>query len=247
MVTRPREQAAGIAGLIEAAGGEALRYPCIEIAPPQDTAALLRVIDDLARFDVAIFISPTAVQEAMKHVRSRIAWPANLRPAAVGPGTRRELERQGFSAVLSPSSGADSEALLAVPELGELADRRIVIFRGDGGRQILGERLSSRGAQVTYAQCYRREAPRTDFARLAEEWERSGVDAVTAFSAAALANLFSMLPASWRARLASTPLFVSHHRIGEEAKRIGARTVRIAGPGDEEMLAALVAYFRHAK
>jgi uroporphyrinogen-III synthase len=247
VVTRPRGQAAAIAGLIEAAGGEALRYPSIEIAPPRDTAALLRVIDDLARFDMAIFISPTAVQEAMKHVRSRIRWPANLRPVAVGPGTRRELELQGFSAVLSPASGADSEALLAVPELGELADRRIVIFRGDGGRQLLGESLSSRGAHVTYAQCYRREKPGIDFTPLAEEWERSGVDAVTVFSAAALANLFSMLPAPWRTRLVSTPLFVSHRRIGEEAKRLGARTVRSAGPGDEEMLAALVAYFRDAK
>lgn len=247
MLTRPREQAARLAALIEAAGGAALRYPAIEIAPAENSAALARTLEDLARFDIAIFVSPTAVREALKLVRQRGAWPAQLRPAAVGPGTRSELERHGFNAVLAPEAGADSEALLAVPQLAELRGRHVVIFRGAGGRDLLAESLATRGAQVTYAECYRRARPQTDFARLVAEWERHGVDAVTAFSAAALGNLFEMLPAPWRTRLEGTPLFVPHARIAAQAASFGALRVRIAGPGDEEMLAGLVAYFRHAK
>ena len=246
MVTRPREQAVALAGLIESAGGQALRYPAIEIAVPENRSRLFGILDGLARFEMAIFISPTAVQEAFKLIRERTAWPMHLRAVAVGPGTRRELERHGLSSVLAPASGADSEALLAMPELARLAGRRVVIFRGAGGRKLLGESLVERGADVTYAECYRRRSPKTDFGRLAGEWEK-GVDAVTVYSAGALANLFDMLPEPCRPRLGSTPLFVAHARIAQEAARRGARSVRVAGPGDEEMLAALVAYFLDAK
>lgn len=247
VVTRPREQAGVLAVRIEAAGGVALVYPAIEISEPANRKALMDAVDGLAKADLAIFVSPTAVRKSAELIRERGGWPAHLMAAAVGPGTRRELEAQGVCGVLAPDSGADSEALLAMPKLNGVAGQRVVIFRGEGGRELLGDRLRARGALVQYAECYRRTRPQTDMSPLLETWAAGGVDGVTAFSGETVANLFAMLGDAGRKQLQHTPLFVPHLRIAEEATKRGAGKVLVAGPGNDEMVACLVAYFPHAK
>ena len=217
-----------------------MRHPTVEIAPPEDAAALARAVALLEGCDLAIFVSPTAVQEALRSVPK---WPAGVGVAAVGPGTKAALARRGFASVLAPHSGADSEALLAEPRLQQLRGQRVLIFRGAGGRELLAEALAARGAEVCHAVCYRRVKPHADFSPLAARWARSGLDAVTVFSSSALDNLFVLLPPAAHALVAATPVFASHPRIAQHAHRRGVREVIVSGPGDDDMLAELLAYF----
>lgn len=226
LVTRPREQAAGLARLIEAEGGQAVLHPAIEIEELARAAAF----DRLKEFQIAVFVSPTAVSHAMRHIG---AWPSGLRAAAVGAGTRRELERHGVAQVIAPETGADSEALLALPQLSNLGGMRVAIFRAEGGRALLGETLKARGAHVEHVACYRRKRPKA--AGFSGE-----VSAIVVSSAEGLENLFGMLdPALLRSR----PLFVPHARIAEAARARAVKEVVLAGPTDTEMLDSLVAYF----
>lgn len=244
MVTRPADQALALAHLIEAAGGRALVYPALdieELAPSRETAEL---IADLQEFDLAIFVSPTAVRRALALVRARREWPSGLRAAAVGDGTRAELQRHGIEGAIIPRAGADSEALLELPQLAAMSGKRVAIFRGEGGRALLADTLRARGARVQLAECYRRAPPKTDFRPLASAWERNEVHAVTSFSSAGLRYLLEALGESAAHRLRATPLFAAHERIGEQARRLGIRPVLVAGPGDAQMLARLVAYFK---
>ena len=227
LVTRPRAQAAALARLIEQAGGIAHLFPAIEIEDVPPPAALGR----LHEFDLAIFVSPTAVAKAMQHVRTL------PRVAAVGAGTRRELEKLGVTGVIAPASGADSEALLAVPEMQKVMGKRVAILRGDGGRALLGETLAARGARVEHLTCYRRLPPKEPERR----WKKGELAAVTVSSGQGLANLFEVLDPQL---LRSTPLFVPHPRIAEQARALAAGEVVLAGHSDEHMLDALVAYFR---
>jgi uroporphyrinogen-III synthase len=119
--------------------------------------------------------------------------------------------------------------------------RRIAILRGEGGRSLLGDTLRERGADVEYVECYRRVRPRSDAAPLVEAWRGGEVHAVTVSSAQGLANLFAMLEPEL---LRSLPLFVPHARVAAEAQRFGARATFVAGPGDDEMMTSLVAYFQ---
>ncbi len=250
VVTRPREQADGLAQRIEEAGGIAFRFPAIEIEDVQDLGPILALIDRLEDFDLAIFISPSAVAKAMNLIRLRHGdrpWPAKLRVAAIGRGSRRALEQHGVQAVLAPSAHADSEALLAMAELSSLAGQRVVIFRGDGGRELLGDGLRARGAEVTYAECYRRSRPRVDCAPLLAAWARGAVHAVTVSSGEGLANLYDMVGKLGQQWLRSTPLFVPHPRLVRNAEQLGVREVRVAGTSDEAVVRALVAYFADAK
>ena len=235
LITRPREQAQGLAKLVEAAGGRAIVFPAIEI---QDVP-----LRKLAEFDLAIFVSPTAVNRALAAMK----WPPRAKAAALGRGTQRELERHGIKGVIAPDAGADSEALLAVPQLQRVAGRRIVILRGEGGRSLLGDTLAARGAQVEYAECYRRVRPQTDSGPLLTAFAKGAVHAVTVSSAEGLENLFEMLGTVGREHLKKTPIFVPHARIAAEAKRLGLGEASVGGASDQEMLERLVAYFRTAK
>ena len=244
LVTRPREQAAGLASLIQGAGGEPILFPAIEIASPSDPSSFDRIANRLEQFDLAIFISPTAVQKAFELSGGR-SWPKRLQVAAIGSGSKRELERRGFAGVIAPQGEADSEALLALPELADIGGKRVVIFRGQGGRAFRGETLSARGARVEYAECYARVRPAVSASEPA--WARNALDAVTASSSEGLANLDVLLRAWRRGWLQESPLFVPHARVAAEAARLGARETIVAGPGDGEIARALIAYFRAAK
>ena len=227
LVTRPARQAQRLAALVEAGGGRAILFPAIEIEPLEGP------LPPLEEFDLVAFVSPTAVQCAGARLKG-----SSVRVAAVGSGTRRELEAQGFTDVVAPRDGSDSEALLALPELQDVAGKRILIVRGEGGRELLAESLTARGGEVEYLECYRRVVPRADPAPLLSKWDE--VDAVTVSSSEAVDNLVGLLGAG---RLAGKPLFANHPRVAERAREAGIAEVIVAGPGDEETGEALVAYF----
>jgi len=237
VVTRPREHAAALAAAIEKAGGGAILFPTIAIedSPPPDA---LRNLD---AYDFAVFVSPTAVQKVLAQVPK---WPQRLQAAAIGAGSRRELERRGVPGVLAPGEGADSEALLALPELQHMQGKRVVIFRGGAGRPLLGNALAQRGASVEYAECYRRARPDSDPAPLLALWQRDAVHAVTVSSSEGFDNLVALVGSAGAARVAATPLFVPHVRVAAHARELGAREVLVAGPGDDAVMERLVAYFQ---
>ena len=246
MVTRPKGQADALSALIRQAGGEPLECPTLEIHDLADLAPFHAVVDRLDSFDAAIFISRNAVRRALALIdrrRDGKPWPAHLQVATVGSGSREELAARGFSGVIAPGAQSDSEALLALREFSDVAGKRIAIFRGEGGRRLLGDTLAARGALVEHAACYRRTPPAAGAALLASAWEGGKVDAVTLSSGEGLASLLAMLGAGDPGRLAGTALFVPHARVADEAARQGLERVIVAGPGDAETAAALVAYF----
>ena len=248
LVTRPSAQAEGLARRIRDAGGEPVCIAAIEIRDLADPGPFHDVADRLESFDLAIFVSRNAVRKALGMLHARRGgkpWPARLGVATVGQGSRAELEAQGFAGVLAPPAQSDSEALLALPGLARLDGKRVVIFRGDEGRRLLGETLAARGAAVEYAACYRRVRP-ADGGRAREVWAR-GVDAVTVSSAEGLANFLAMLGDDAAQRMSGVPLFVPHARVADEALRRGLQRPVVAGPRDAEMVAALTAHFGAAR
>lgn len=246
VVTRPQAQATGLAEAIRAAGGEAVCIPALDIRPLADMGAFDALAERLESFDLAVFVSRNAVRcglDALALRRGGRPWPAGLRVATVGQGSREELERAGFRRVIAPAGDADSEALLALPELAQPRGRRVVIFRGEGGRPLLGDTLRQRGATVEYAACYRRVRPEgIDAGAL---WGR-GADAVAISSAEGLENFLAML-GDGAARLGGAAVFVPHVRVAEAAARHGIPGAIVAGATDAQVLAALVAYFRAAR
>lgn len=238
LVTRPAHQADAFCHMIEAAGGVALRFPVLEILEPQDSGRLDALIDRLDAYDIAIFISPNAVSMAVNRIHARRAWPEGLRLGAVGQKSAQELARAGHPAHICPPRRFDSEALLAEEELQDVSGKRIVIFRGDGGRELLGDTLKERGAQVEYAEAYRRGRPDADTGQLMYHWSRGDLQLVTSTSSEGLRNLFDMVGKLGRMWLRKTPLLVGAPRMAETAQELGFKGDPWVAedPSDESMM-----------
>jgi uroporphyrinogen-III synthase len=264
-VTRPRDQAAPLAQRITQAGGIPLLFPLLDIEPVADDAPLHEQLSRLAQFDLAIFISPNAVQHGIAAMRAaNISLPASLNPCAgrasaqplrqaqgghiglkpdlqiatIGQGSAKALRELGIADIIAPTEHFDSEGLLALPELQNVAGWNVLIFRGDGGRELLGDTLKARGAAVEYATCYLRSKPQQDIAELLS----AAPDAITVTSSESLNYLVQMLEncsdETWR----NTPLFVPHPRIAGLAGQQGWQRIVVTASGDDGLLSGLIAW-----
>lgn len=240
VVTRPRDQAVGLSQSITKLGGNAILFPLLEIAPAADSSELNTLKQHLSTYDLLIFISPNAVKYGMDALGN---IPNTVRVATVGQSSAQALRDLGIADVIAPTDRFDSESLLALPALQNVAGWKVAILRGNGGRELLGDTLKARGALVDYVTCYERSKPELN----AYSVLKAGPHALNVTSSEALGNLWQGLTQTDQARFASLPLFVPHARIAELARQQGWENVILTEAGDDGLLAALVAWGKQLK
>lgn len=241
LVTRPEPDGEPLARKLADAGATVWPLPAVRIEASTPEEGLLghaRASLDTALF---IFVSRNAVRFGLP-----ILGGSPARVLAVGPSTARELSAAGIS-VLSESAGFDSESLLRLDLLAEPLDEEVWIVRGEGGRALLGDTLTARGAKVAYLEVYRRRPPTPDARILADTlaaWRHGGVGAATATSVEILDNLRNLLGSEYADLLSETPLVTASERVVQRAAETGHRAERIIAdaPGDESLVSALAAW-----
>lgn len=246
VVTRPAGQAAHLASALADLGAKPVLYPVLAIFDVEDVKPLLDIALRLDEFDWAAFVSPNAVEKALGCILAHRKWPARLRAATIGKSSEMALAAFGVADVTAPRERFDSEALVEMPALQDMAGRKVVIFRGDGGRELLGDTLIARGATVEYVTCYRRGKPELDPAPLHKLWTDGKLDAVTVTSSEGLRNFHEMIGKLGQAWLRKTPTFVPHARIAEQAAQLGLHEIILTGPGDDGLIAGLIEHFKVA-
>ncbi|WP_374354159.1 uroporphyrinogen-III C-methyltransferase [Chitinimonas sp.] len=239
LVTRPENQSDRLAALLRDAGAEPLLAPMIAIAETADPAALAGALAQLAEYQLAVFVSPSALEAVASQVPH---WPSALPVAVIGPGSRDAAERLGISQIISPVERFDSEGLLAMPELQDMSGKRVVLFRGNGGRELLADTLTARGASVEVVEAYRRLPPQFGADEL-EALLNGGCDGVIVTSSEAANNLFTLATPALIATLRSCRFFASHPAIAEAIRAHGVSDIVTSGAGDAAMLDALKAAY----
>ncbi|MBB1125620.1 uroporphyrinogen-III synthase [Thiospirillum jenense] len=233
LVTRPAEQAAGLCQLIHTAGGVAQSFPTVIIRPGRQMTAAQALLR--ATWDVWIFVSRNAVNYALPLLPDQ-RLPTDVALAAVGAGTAVALRQAGRVPDLIPANQKfDSEGLLALRQLRHVKGQRILIVRGEGGRAVLAETLMQRGAEVAYAEVYRRALPEVEVKPLIAEWRRS-LNLLTATSDEILNNLYQLVPEADQAWLRSLPLAVFSERTAATAMQLGFRVVAVASEASDAAL-----------
>ena len=237
LVTRPAHQAEKLCCLIEAHGGIAVRLPTIAIVACDNLSAIQKKLTDLEAFDWLIFVSSNAVNFALKANNGKIARPKALRLAAIGKATCEALTIAGLSVDLIPQQNYNSEALLAMPEMQAMQGQRVLIVRGEGGREELANILRSRGADIHYLNVYKRIIPSIDNTELMLLLEQNRLDVITATSGEVLQNLLILLDTRYHRQLFTLPLVVVSDRIKSMAKNMGFEQIAVAdSPTDEAIV-----------
>jgi uroporphyrinogen-III synthase len=249
VITRPRQQAEPLARAVAAIGRTPVLLPLLEISPLPETGqgALRRVLADLPAYALVAFVSPNAIDAAFAHIER---WPAGVDIAVVGEGSRAALARHGIvdgvldgkvriHCPLDPAH-SDSEHLLQALDLGQLAGRRVLVVRGEGGRELMPEALRGAGAAVDTVAAYRRAVPAATPA-LAQQLAGllAGPNDWIITSSEALRGLVSLVDARLHPQLLQQHLIVPHARIHETACALGFTRLTLTGSGDERLLAAL--------
>jgi uroporphyrinogen-III synthase len=242
LVTRPAEEARPLAHMLEHEGAEAIVFPALEIVPVAEIAAVGAAIGPVEQFDVVAFVSRNAV-------RHGIALLAGIQPvptiAAIGPSTATALERAGHRVSIRPAGGFTSEALLAEPAFLTVRGRRVLIVRGRGGRELLAQTLTDRGARVSYAEVYQRVENAADSSELRRRWRRDGIDLVTALSVETLDALHACLGADAHELLSRSMLVTASARVIKRAASLGLTGVVTAKePDDRALIEAMIAWRR---
>jgi uroporphyrinogen-III synthase len=241
LVTRPAHQAHHLCQLIEAEGGSAVSLPALLINPVADRPAVRAAVGPIDRYQLVIFVSANAVRFG----GDLIAQRRDLRIAAIGRATAQALNAAGHRVAVMPAGGADSESLLAAPNLQHMAGQRVLIVRGKAGRELLGDTLRQRGAEVVYAEVYER-APahpsRALLEQVEETWRHGGIGVYTATSGELLEALLGIVTPRCRELMDSTALLTGATRVADRAVRLGlgSPVILAAAPDDEALVAALV-------
>ncbi|MDR2244578.1 MAG: uroporphyrinogen-III synthase [Burkholderiales bacterium] len=227
LVTRPLKQARLFAKRLEQFGAVPVVFPTIEIAPPQDMQPLLEARKCLGTYDFVMFVSANAVEQALAALTR---WPENviaLAPGKETAGTAAALRQAGVpdQTILTPVSRFDSEGLLELSALQQMQGKRVLILRGERGRELLGETLAARGADVTRVTCYRRVCPEGDAEFLWPLLRQNRLQAITLTAGEALDNLEAMAGEALGQALKALPVFTIHPRIAAHAQARGWKAI----------------------
>jgi uroporphyrinogen-III synthase len=247
VITRPRAQAGTLAAAVDALGRTPVLLPLLDISPLPDQEPLKAVLAGLADYALVAFVSPNAIDAAFAHLDG---WPAGVAIAVLGEGSRAALAQHGVTdataSIASPGldAGSDSESLLRALDLSALAGRRVLIVRGETGRELMADGFAAAGAQVTTVASYRRRVPAMSAPLAAtlhglldapNDWIVTSSEALRG-----LVELVGQLaPATTVSKLQQQHWIVPHARIAETARALGLARVTLSGSGDVRLLAAL--------
>lgn len=237
LVTRPREQATGWVQRLQQAGVAAEALPLLAIAPVADAQAVRQAWQELPAQGFVMFVSANAVAHFFAQRPPGAAWPAGLRAGSTGPGTTEALLARGLTPaqVVAPAQPPfETEGLWALIQHETWRGQRVLLVRGEGGRDWLQAQWREAGAQVQVLPAYRRLAPQWSAAEQAlaraalaapqqHLWWFSSGEAI-----AHLPELTGVPPqaTAW----AASQALASHPRIAERARSLGFGQVLEVSP-----------------
>lgn len=243
LVTRPAALAADLCKALGVIGAIAETLPVIDIQPTSAPARLQAAIEELATIEIAIFISQTAVRFAMPAIQSywhplpAISW------IAIGAGTAASLHRYGITQVLFPNPPYESESLLRLPSLQKVSGKKITLFRGNGGRELLVQVLQERGAKVQTIETYQRCLPTLDIVKKLTSFRHQGLEMIVTTSAESLKNLVRLAgkELNW---LQEIPIIVVGTRMYALAKQLGFKKPLVAEGADHASIIKVLTTFK---
>lgn len=236
LITRPQPQANRLADFLQAKGAKTTILPMVEICPVPLEAAL----EEIEQFSKVIAISVPAVEIAHQKL-AELFSPEELCNRAwftPGKGTAKALREKGVQPQC-PDSEFTSEAMLELPELKQVEGENILLLKGEGGRDLLNEELTQRGAKVVSLSLYRRQCPDYSPSEVETTLASAGINAIVATSGQILSNIQACSPNLQD--MLPVPLIVPSPRVAEQAKEYGFKKVVISqGAGNQDIAEALL-------
>ena len=257
LVTRPAGQADRLVDVLEDAGITVSCLPLLHlkaVTEAEKIAAIKKQLLLLSQQDFVIFISSNAVKYTAEFLAQHdLKWPSSLPCIPIGGATAKAIEDLGWlldrvdECINGRSSGRStesstessneeekklsaysSEKLLVELSQRDVGEKRITIFRGEGGRELLADNLTSRGASVAYCEMYNRQHPNYS----SEQFEQAlgqNLAAILFASGETLENFYRHIQRDeLQAMVENVPMIVPSERVKNLAEHKGFNNILIA-------------------
>ncbi len=219
LVTRPAHQVNNLSSLLIQFGAEAVRFSTIEISPSAHCQQQIDIKNSINQFDIALFVSSNAVSYGLAMLdSSKIA--KQLKLGVIGKGSLDKLVEYGLASQAIPAKTYNSEGLLDTALLSNVDGSNIIIFRGQEGRNLLGDTLQERGAKVTYCEVYQRRLPTIEAIDYQSIFSAE-IDVVIFTSSEGMLNAFKLLQQKEANALLITPWLLISERMKKTAYNLG--------------------------
>jgi len=243
LICRPEPEAQRLAQAFQAAGAEVRQMPLVAREPLPETPERRAILQDLDSFSHIIAVSPytaSLLLEEIEHWWPQI--PMGIHWYGVGSGTAGVFARHGLKP-RKPASGWTSEALLTMPTLKNLSNEKVLLARGENGRELIRQTLEQRGARITVLPLYRRFRPYYAANELQDNFAVFQPEVIIALSGETLNNLIDV-GSSFQQTLQEALLVVPAERVSEQARNSGFRNVLVPeGLADQDLVTSVASWF----
>lgn len=241
LVTRPVGQADSLNLCLTNNGYKVINIPMVVIEPINDLKKIEPTIKNLNQYDHVVVVSSNAARLGLQWVNKYLSdIPPHLSWHAIGAATAVVLQQKNLT-VNYPDNQATSEGLLSSSYFTHLKSHKILIWSGHGGRELLAQELTNRGAKVDLLELYQRKKPnlsqyQIEINQLEQAVADDTMGGIVITSGEILANLLISL-AKMRDKLIRLQIIVPSQRVAELAKESGFSHVVVAkGASDQAIL-----------
>ena len=237
LITRPDPAGKALTQRLIDAGKIAFQAPLIEIIAGRELSLLDAKLKSLRAGDCVFLLSKNAVSYANWQLNQlQQSWPDTLSYYGIGKSTAKDFQHLSSFPICYPEQGETSEDLLELPALHQVKNKRILLLRGNGGRDLLSTTLRQRGAIVDTCECYQRLFIHYPPEAFALQWEKAQVDTLVVTSGEMLQQLFDLVAEPKKAWLLNCHLLVVSERLATIAKTLGWETVTVAESANNDAL-----------
>ncbi|WP_426575691.1 uroporphyrinogen-III synthase [Xenorhabdus stockiae] len=249
LITRPAPAGEELVNRLKAAGKTAFSAPLISIHPGADLPLLSQKLQRLTAGDFVFLLSKNAVHYACEQLgQDSLSWSDRLSYYGIGKSTSLFFHQKTGKSILWPEQGETSEDLLQLPSLQQVENKKVLLLRGNGGREMIASTLRARGAEVDYCECYARRAVKYHSAEFSHYWQRCGIKTIVVTSGEMLRLLYNLViegdsaegnandSSNSKAWLLNCRLIVVSDRLASIARTLGWHVIKVAKSADNDAL-----------
>ena len=196
VVTRARQQASDLVGLLSDLGAECLEYPTIKIMPPEDLEPVKQAVENLSAYDWIVFTSVNGVDyffEQLFAAGKDVRAFGRMKTAAIGPATAGRLREFGLTSDIIPKTYRAESVIEAFKDQ-QLKDKKILLPRAAAARPILPKELKKMGAEVEEIPAYETLKVTESTDDLVQQLQDRRIDLITFTSSSTVKNFKALLP-----------------------------------------------------
>jgi uroporphyrinogen-III synthase len=199
LVGRARHQAGSLSIQLRKLGASVLEVPFIEIRRPRSFKALDAALKNLVTYDWLILTSVNGVEamwDRLAKLRLTRKSLQHLKIAAIGPATKKAIEKHGPKVHLVPEEYVAESVVKSLKGL--VKGKTVLLVRAKVARDVIPTELRKAGAQVDVIEAYETVVPKASRTRLraALRNPKQRPDVITFTSSSTVKNFVTLLSAA---------------------------------------------------